>query len=713
MSSSTKDLFLSEQNLKENFDQVADEILKSTGYKLKSGSKDPYKPKFNEMAKIIINKVDYANQNLANLNHILVTKSMDHFKKIIDKRKAQRNLDRENAQIRAQNKVEYNEQLGFSYMNDNNDLAHKYNDIMQDRNRIGQTNNNPDYMPQPNMGHIGMDSRTNELASMYQSHSDNIASGDKHRIQGNDMNRQQVNPVNQITNINTPLTMNDALNDITNDIGTDMPLYNNIKTLQEQDGTDPMKLMEALEKSRDMNIENYNLMNITQDQMRQNIMNQGQRDIILERHNTDALTKIDQIEADPKKLYQKQADWQSRLGKHVEENIVDDNVVSRLDDKLDALLLSKVRDLQIESQPDYFERVHYLGVNSADRKWEESTDDDTRYNFQVKFNANSTFSGAGINSGYKNVLSIELVNATLPIDTRFVAFDTRIYQGIEKYPYLLLKIEEFDGVFRGTNKHVDQAFATLTFDKFYSTDVLSSNQITSNVNSQIKTNFVNEFKRGFVRYNPAYFEKKKYYNAPLASLNKMSINITDPRGYPINTQNDVLNVTSITFTNALSTLTDSDYELNPTHSFPYVATSTRKMIAVTTTTYFSNRLWRIGDVVQFKNFTMNSSGVKNSDFVNFITRDEGHVIINLPVETDDESATANNGQLNVFYIAPPGELDSNNQTLNTSTYYDNSSLNFTSASYGSVINLDMQVNILFRIVTREPKVMKLTKPMNV
>ncbi len=285
--------------------------------------------------------------------------------------------------------------------------------------------------------------------------------------------------------------------------------------------------------------------------------------------------------------------------------------------------------------------------------------------------------------------------------------------GIEKYPYLLLKIGELDGVFRGTNKHIDQAFATLTFDKFYSSDVLSANQITSNINSAIKTNFSNEFKRGFVRYNPAYFEKKKFYNAPLASLNKMSINITDPRGYAINTQNDVLTVSTIAFTGALSSLTDTDYELNPTHSFPYVATSTRKMIAVTTSTYYSNRIWRIGDVVQFNGLTMNSSGAKNSSFVQFITRDEGHPIINLPVETDDESATANHGQHNVFYISPPGDMDSNNQTLDTATYYDNTSLNFGSASYGTVINLDMQSSLLFRIVTREPKVIDITKPMNI
>ena len=712
--SSTKELFLSENNLKENFNHVADEILKTTGYKLKFGSKDPYKQKFYEMAKIITKKVPHNEQNFTNLNHILVTKSLDHFKKLINKRQEQRSVDRENAQVRAQNKVEFNEQLGFSYMNDNQDMNHKYNEIMQDRNKIGQTDNNPNYMPQPNIGqNLMQDSRTNELTSMYQSHSNNIGVGDQHRTQGNDLFRQDVNPVNRSSNLNNPLTMNDAIHDITNDIGTDMPLYQNVKSLQQQENIDPMKLMNALETSSDIDVENYNLMNISQDQMRQNIVHHGKRDIILERQNTDAITKIDQINVDPKSLYQSQDNWQSKLGRHVEENVVDSNIVSKLDDKLDALLLSKVRDLQIASQPDYFEKVHYISVGSADRKWENGTGDDTRYNYQVKFNANSSFSGAGINSNYKNVISVELVTAILPVDTQFEPFDTRIYVDIRKYPYLLLKIEELDGVCRGTNKDTDQAFSTLIFDKFHSTDVLSSDQITSNVNSAIKTNFSNEFKRGFIRFNPAYFEKKKYYNAPLASLNKLTINITDPRGVAFNSQNDVFSISTIAFTGALSTLTATDYEINPTQSFPYIATSTRKMIIITSDSYFSNRIWRIGDTVQFANFSMNSSGVKNSNFIDFITRKQGHLIINLTREISDTTAISNNGQINKFYIAPPGNLDSNNQTLDTSTYYDETSLNFTSAVYGSAINLDMQTSLLFRIVTREPKVDNLTKPMNV
>ena len=111
----------------------------------------------------------------------------------------------------------------------------------------------------------------------------------------------------------------------------------------------------------------------------------------------------------------------------------------------------------------------------------------------------------------KNVVSVELVNAILPVDAHIESFDTRIYLNIMKYPYILLNIEELDGVFRGTNMNNDKAFSTLVFDKFHNSEILSSDMISGNVSVTAgKTSFVNEFKRGYIRYNPAYFEKKRY-----------------------------------------------------------------------------------------------------------------------------------------------------------------------------------------------------------
>ena len=58
------------------------------------------------------------------------------------------------------------------------------------------------------------------------------------------------------------------------------------------------------------------------------------------------------------------------------------------------------------------------------------------------------------------------------------------------------------------------------------------------------------------------------------------------------------------------------------------------MIKIETTTYFSNRLFRVGDRILVRNFTMNNSGTNNSRFQTFINREEGHTIINLDLETN-------------------------------------------------------------------------------
>ena len=282
-----------------------------------------------------------------------------------------------------------------------------------------------------------------------------------------------------------------------------------------------------------------------------------------------------------------------------------------------------------------------------------------------------------------------------------------------KYPYLLLGIEELTGVFSGTNINNDKAFATLVFDKFHNSEILSSDMISGNVSvSAGKTSFVNEFKRGYVRYNPAYFEKKRYYNAPLASLNKLSINLTDPRGNRFNTFSDTNTINDIAYSDTLTDIA-STLELTAANGFPNTDSSGHKMIKITSTKHFSNRMFRIGDRILIKNYTTTGTGTNNSKFIDFINREEGHIIINLEQERVDLLAD-NKGQINVLYISPPGDLDSNKELLDAATYYDS---NVDTGNYvadsASFINMDLQTHFLFRIVTRDVDVSKVTRPINV
>ena len=304
------------------------------------------------------------------------------------------------------------------------------------------------------------------------------------------------------------------------------------------------------------------------------------------------------------------------------------------------------------------------------------------------------------------------------MDTTINTFDTRIYGGLMKFPYLLLRIDELDSVFRGTNNWADRAFSTLLFDKVYFSNTFSTDYIngtnggTSIVNSAPKTSFNPEYLRGFLKFNPAYFEKKKFYNNPLASLNRMTITITDPRGNFINDQSDVLIIQDLTFTNTLNNVTG--LEISASNAFPYFTQSTIKMIQITSTTKFSNRLFRVGDRVLIRDFASNVAlaATNNSIFNSFINQTEGHIIVNLDLENNAD--LGNKSFIQKLYISPPGTYNSTSNTV--VGYYDNTSgatLDLAGATFGTLINMDLQSHLLFRIVTRDPDTSGVMKPINV
>jgi hypothetical protein len=363
-------------------------------------------------------------------------------------------------------------------------------------------------------------------------------------------------------------------------------------------------------------------------------------------------------------------------------------------------------DYQIENEPSYIDKVHYININSIDRNWKSQQE--SRYQFKINFNPSNTQENAGVSAIFKNIVSVELINAMMPLDSSPLLFDNRIYLSTHRHPYLLLQIDELDGVFRSTNSASDKVFSQMIFDKEFNTDVLSSDYIGSDVAPTPDTRFSSQFKRGYLRYIPAFFEKKNYGSNPIASLNRMTIKITDLYGNLINEENDTLEVTAIT------AVTVGAFELTATLGFPASNVSAHKYIRLTTDKYFNNRLFRIGDTIRFS--SVSSDNTTMDDFLN---RESGHVIINLTAETN--TATGNKSYINQIYISPPGNLDSSNQTIDASTYIDASTVTFetfssvatgtTIAAY--VVNQSLQTNLMMKIVTRDVDTSNIIKSLNV
>ncbi len=740
-------LYYSQSNLDNTFKQVSEEINRRTNKDISSNMS--YKKSFQAMAKMVYDKCPPLERNLQSVNTKLIDKSVVFFHgKIFEKNVNNPTEKQANQSIRnsimsqtaSNTNTNTNNQQGFSMIKENEDIKGKYEELMAKRdaitNAIGTGNPN-DYLAQP----IIKSNNYVKNEVFVKGDNNNNSSYDSQFLRVADespLNKSTLQTPSQMNSQNLDFSINsfnlneDLTDSLVGSENADSPLYQNIENLQRMDGTNPMSMLEDYQRQRNQQVQTF-----TESEKRQNItamqtsgssgsagsskLSMGglldTQNIVFNRNNTDAKTKIDQTQVDPMELLNFGKKLTDNYMERIEERIVNNNDARpNMESHIDlAKMQSDLIKLQRDTQPKYIEKVHYINVNSVDRLWENSIE--SRYSYKVQFNQGSGFDGAAISQLYKNIVSVELVSAIMPLDTTINTFDTRIYGGLMKYPYLLLRIDELDSVFRGTNNWADRAFSTLLFDKVFYTNTLSTDYIsgtsTSNsiVNNSPKTAFAAEYYRGFMKFNPAYFEKKKFYNNPLASLNRMTISITDPRGNLINDQSDVLNLTNISFTNTLNTLT-TGLELTASSAFPYANQSTYKMIKVTSSSTFSNRLFRVGDRILFKEFETDTTlaAINNSSFNSFITKTEGHIIVNLDSE-DNTASGGNKSFISNFYISPPGSYNSTSNTV--SGYYDETTLDFTGATFGSVINMDLQTHLLFRIVTRDPDTALVLKPINV
>ena len=741
-------LYYSQSNLDNTFKQVSEEINRRTNKDISSNMS--YKKSFQAMAKMVYDKCPPLERNLQSVNTKLIDKSVVFFHgKIFEKNVNNPTEKQANQSIRnsimsqTASNTNTNNQQGFSMIKENEDIKGKYEELMAKRdaitNAIGTGNPN-DYLAQP----IIKSNNYVKNEVFVKGDNNNNSSYDSQFLRVADespLNKSTLQTPSQMNSQNLDFSINsfnlneDLTDSLVGSESADSPLYQNIENLQRMDGTNPMSMLEDYQRQRNQQVQTYTELekrqNITAMQTSQSAGSSGSsgssklsmgglldtQNIVFNRNNTDAKTKIDQTQVDPMELLNFGKKLTDNYMERIEERIVNNNDARpNMESHIDlAKMQADLIKLQRDTQPKYIEKVHYINVNSVDRLWENSIE--SRYSYKVQFNQGSGFDGAAISQLYKNIVSVELVSAIMPLDTTINTFDTRIYGGLMKYPYLLLRIDELDSVFRGTNNWADRAFSTLLFDKVFYTNTLSTDYIsgtsTSNsiVNNSPKTAFAAEYYRGFMKFNPAYFEKKKFYNNPLASLNRMTISITDPRGNLINDQSDVLNLTNISFTNTLNTLT-TGLELTASSAFPYANQSTYKMIKVTSSSTFSNRLFRVGDRILFKEFATNTAlaAINNSTFNSFITKTEGHIIVNLDSE-DNTASGGNKSFISNFYISPPGSYNSTSNTV--SGYYDNTTLDFTGATFGSVINMDLQTHLLFRIVTRDPDTALVLKPINV
>lgn len=750
MANEARDIFFSEKNLDFTYGVVVQNVQKKTGADIQRHQS--FKTVFNKMATSVYEKTPGDSRNLITLNSNLIEKSTTYIHQYIQKQRAASSNKMLEAspptdyQIRPENdnqgipprgivpistQTPFNPQVGFSTAVPKPDLASEMAKMSSYTKGIQQPNYMPPVQypaggspsvpsgylkssggrqpPRDNSDVKGrytsyLNARDSDLTSNTGQQGLSWTPADTDKKIGEDpmatLRRTAQQPGYQLQPFNIS---NEFVANL--EAAADTPLYNNLQTLEKLDGTDTMKALEQYQRERSIQFQEFQKLQKEQQKIADATSQPYQQAMDdLDTLNSGLFTtngernRAASVIGDPKRL----ASFDQILTNGIVKASTDRQLFDNNGDlDGDHSINQKMKDAQREYQPKLVDRDHYVSINSIDRHWQSGTSAETRYSYKVNFDPAPGQQNIGVNRNFRNVVAVELVNVIVPHDNVIVPFDNRIYIDNSAFPYLLLQIDELDGVYRGTNSNSDRSFAHLLFDKEHNSDVLSTTYISSDTTPSGMM-FSKQFARGFIRYTPGYFEKKTFFNNPIASLNRMTIRIVDPYGNAIDVQPDTLPISTIAYDNLV------DHAIKTTTGFPNDNTgTTRQYLKITTGHYFCNRIFRIGDRIHI-------SGIVSTvpAFQSFINRSQGHYIINLDTEVDT-AGNYNKGFVNAIYISCPGEISANGDTIDSTTdiqILGTGTLTYTGAY---LINENLQTHILLKITTRETDTYQTLNSINV
>jgi hypothetical protein len=342
----------------------------------------------------------------------------------------------------------------------------------------------------------------------------------------------------------------------------------------------------------------------------------------------------------------------------------------------------------------YRENEYNLYVYSADRDWVNNATEN-RYNFSVNFDPANNRAGFGYSTAtnikFKNISRIEFVKAIMPVescDTILASVasggsfskSTDLNTNIFSYPYLQVRIPELDTNGYGTNDGLNRSFGVISFDGYWHSDTAAKN-------------------KGFARMIPKFMKcQKVFYPTPLATIQKLTFQTQKPDGSTVCDSKDTLDLAGFTMSNKV-TAAISYYD------------AASSWIWVQTSTYFNRFSVTQGDRIQFKNVNLAlGASAGTTDFVNFITRSGGHLVSDIGcVSGGTFSAGPNSvGYANCVIIKNNFQdptTGSTSLTLWGGSSGTNSdflsALDTNAAATGRFINLNHQIQIILRVITRD------------
>ena len=393
----------------------------------------------------------------------------------------------------------------------------------------------------------------------------------------------------------------------------------------------------------------------------------------------------------------------------------------------------------------YREIENNLFLYSADRDWLTNSKEN-RYHFTVQFDTagyKDKF-GVGLSAQqkFKNIVRIELVKAIMPgesldvmVNASDATSDTTYQDNILNLPYVSLRVAELENNNYGTDNFLDRCFGVLQYDAQWVSDTTQTGCT-----------------RGFLAMIPKFLKcQKEYYPTPLSTLQKMTIEFLRPNGELLSASSDTFSVGGIiaSYTNppppppstlpfpfdvdAANTTYGVTYGvLKP--NFPSSSGGSPANFFLNTSSYFSRFELCKGDRIQIKGYTYVPTAAHPTNplddpthgqslraFCNWVNRPEGHIIVNTAY-TDSTSSTILHpdrndvGYANFIILQAPYQDPSTGSTLLQSFGAD---FGNTLSTYGAnlaspirLINLNKQLNLVFRIITREMDSLPQIRPDN-
>ena len=388
----------------------------------------------------------------------------------------------------------------------------------------------------------------------------------------------------------------------------------------------------------------------------------------------------------------------------------------------------------IRAQDDvvsYRENEYNLFIYSADRDWVNNTQEN-RYNFSVNFDPANNRVGYGLSPStyikFKNIVRIELVKVIMPTEacdvvmakTNSTTYNTGKSLNAFAYPYLQVRIDELNTNGFGTNDGLNNSFGVISYDAYWASD------------TTLKA-------KGYTRLVPKFLKcQKVYYPTPLSTLQKMTIQIQKPDGSQFATSSDAVDISGIVTSDKITTSTalvggstiDAPYATtSPTAGISYsYASDTGEFIWIQTKTWFSQFTFAQGDRINLSNVAMPTSftgGTQaTTDFISFLTRPQGHIVVDIGFNyvtsgpsvghvrdgTDVATGGANKLGYSNFIIIRNSFSDPSTGSTSILPFGGSSTTNsaFTAAlnttptvSSGRLINMSHQIQIIFRVITRD------------